>query len=79
MSLEDPHYVFEMHRARRVGERVARGVPDRGATTGGFPEVLTKMPLPQHFQWFLGPPMSGAPLHSHTNAWNCLLYGRKRW
>ena len=29
--------------------------------------------------FFAGPALSGVSLHMHTNAWNALLYGRKRW
>ena len=30
-------------------------------------------------QFYLGPPLSGAPVHFHRNAWNILIYGQKRW
>ncbi len=30
-------------------------------------------------QFFLGPPLSGAPLHSHAPAFNFLIHGRKLW
>ena len=30
-------------------------------------------------QFYLGPPLSGAPVHFHRNAWNVLIYGEKRW
>ena len=30
-------------------------------------------------QFYLGPPLSGAPVHFHRNAWNVLVYGQKRW
>ncbi len=30
-------------------------------------------------QFYLGPPLSGAPVHFHRNAWNVLIYGQKRW
>ena len=29
--------------------------------------------------FFLCPALSGVSLHQHTNAWNGLVYGRKRW
>lgn len=29
--------------------------------------------------FFLGPPLSGAPMHYHSYAFNHLLYGRKKW
>ena len=36
--------------------------------------------LAQHsFQFYLGPPRSGAPNHFHSHAINVLLYGEKRW
>ena len=30
-------------------------------------------------QFYMGPPLSGAPVHFHRNAWNVLIYGHKRW
>lgn len=30
-------------------------------------------------QFYLGPPLSGAPVHFHRNAWNILMYGQKHW
>lgn len=30
-------------------------------------------------QFYLGPPLSGAPVHFHRSAWNVLIYGHKRW
>lgn len=30
-------------------------------------------------QFYVGPPLSGAPVHFHRNAWNVLFYGQKRW
>lgn len=34
---------------------------------------------PLKTQFYLGPPLSGAPVHFHRNAWNLLIYGQKRW
>lgn len=34
---------------------------------------------PLKMQFYLGPPLSGAPVHFHRNAWNVLIYGQKRW
>ena len=34
---------------------------------------------PLKIQFYLGPPLSGAPVHFHRNAWNVLIYGQKRW
>lgn len=34
---------------------------------------------PTKIQFYLGPPLSGAPMHFHRNAWNVLIYGQKRW
>lgn len=34
---------------------------------------------PLKLQFYLGPPLSGAPVHFHRNAWNLLVYGQKRW
>ena len=31
------------------------------------------------FQWYLGPPGSGANDHYHGHAYNALLHGAKRW
>ena len=30
-------------------------------------------------QFYLGPTLSGSPVHFHRNAWNILVYGQKRW
>jgi len=30
-------------------------------------------------QFFVGPVLSGAPIHFHRSAWNGLFYGKKRW
>jgi len=30
-------------------------------------------------QFYLGPVLSGSPIHFHRNAWNILIYGQKRW
>ncbi len=30
-------------------------------------------------QFYLGPTLSGSPIHFHRNAWNILIYGQKRW
>ena len=34
-----------------------------------------------HFklQFYLGPPLSGVPVHFKRSAWNVLIYGQKRW
>ena len=32
-----------------------------------------------HTQFYQGPAGTGAPMHLHTDAWNCLVYGEKRW
>lgn len=34
---------------------------------------------PLKLQFYMGPPLSGAPVHFHRNAWNLLVYGQKRW
>lgn len=34
---------------------------------------------PLKLQFYLGPPLSGAPVHFHRSAWNLLVYGQKRW
>lgn len=34
---------------------------------------------PLKMQFYLGPALSGAPVHFHRNAWNLLIYGQKRW
>ncbi len=30
-------------------------------------------------QFYMGPTLSGSPVHFHRNAWNILVYGQKRW
>ena len=54
-------------------------------------DSLDECPLPLHFgafftqhyshftQFILGPPDSGAPQHFHSDAINCLAFGRKYW
>ena len=32
-----------------------------------------------HTQFYQGAAGTGAPMHLHTDAWNCLVYGEKRW
>lgn len=32
-----------------------------------------------HTQFYQGSVGTGAPMHLHTDAWNCLVYGQKRW
>ena len=47
-----------------------------------LPEVLNPNLThiePTKIQFYIGPPMSGAPMHFHRNAWNVLFYGQKRW
>lgn len=34
---------------------------------------------PTKVQFYVGPALSGAPVHFHRSAWNVLLYGQKRW
>ena len=40
---------------------------------------LTKKLFNDNWQLYAGPKETGAPLHIHTNAWNLLVYGKKRW
>jgi len=44
-----------------------------------FPSWLSKNATQTSYQFYLGPPGSGAPVHFHDNAINFLMYGRKRW
>jgi tetratricopeptide (TPR) repeat protein len=34
---------------------------------------------PLKMQFYMGPPLSGSPVHFHRSAWNLLIYGQKRW
>ena len=34
---------------------------------------------PLKIQFYLGPPLSGTPVHFQKNTWNILIYGQKRW
>ena len=39
---------------------------------------LTHVSISQ-IQFYIGPALSGAPSHFHSNGWNILIYGKKRW
>lgn len=34
---------------------------------------------PLKFQFYVGPPLSGVPIHFHRSSWDVLIYGQKRW
>ena len=66
-----PKYIFER------GASALRMLPDAGLWDLGF---FNTSRLSQHsFQFYLGPPRSGAPNHFHSHAINVLVYGEKRW
>ena len=64
---------------------------DRGSFVKEHPEILQDIQPPLFFKpeeggedsivvyFLLGGPNSGIPLHSHTDGWNALIHGRKRW
>ena len=33
----------------------------------------------QTVHFYIGPPLSGTPVHFHRSAWNALVHGKKRW
>lgn len=71
LLLSSPTYIFE-------------AIPPNSPLLEYFaiPEILN--PSVTHIsmtktQFYVGPPLSGAPFHFHRNAWNVLIYGLKRW
>lgn len=70
-SIRHPNYVFETlpPNSPLIEHFVPPSVLD---------EQLTHI-SPLKMQFYLGPPLSGAPVHFHRNAWNLLIYGQKRW
>mmetsp|Transcript_32282 Transcript_32282/g.46577 ORF Transcript_32282/g.46577 Transcript_32282/m.46577 type:complete len:662 (+) Transcript_32282:770-2755(+) len=42
-------------------------------------ELVRSVGSALHFQFFLGPPLSGAPFHHHGPAFNVLAFGAKKW
>ena len=55
--------------------------PNQSSTAGpeglAFPTWIQNA-TQTSYQFYLGPPGSGAPVHFHDNAINLLVYGRKR-
>ena len=71
LLLSSPTYIFE-------------AIPPNSPLLDYFtlPDILN--PSVTHIsvtktQFYVGPPLSGAPFHFHRNAWNVLIYGLKRW
>ena len=80
-----PHYIFSAGLLAEGGpmEAALADFPNstrfHSAATARFheqPGLRTSRP---EYQFFLGPPGSGAPPHYHSDAWNALAFGRKRW
>lgn len=62
-------YVFvQLHPQHH--QKILSDIPKMGYFDG-FPVVNT--------QFYQGAAGTGAPMHLHTDAWNCLVYGEKRW
>ena len=56
--------------------------PDLDDDMPEFLSLLGSLPYPSKVmakQLFVGPAMSGAPLHWHNTAMNAIAYGRKHW
>lgn len=74
----DGQYIFE------AGTPVAKQKDPELWSRMQLPSVIANAPdgsLYLNFQphFYLGPPGTGAPMHNHRNAFNALVYGRKRW
>jgi len=52
--------------------------PRLGADGLHWPDWIQNM-TQRSYQFYIGPPGSGAPVHFHQDAINFLVYGRKRW
>jgi len=50
-----------------------------GETGLRLPDWVNKTMFTSSFQFYMGPPGSGAPIHFHDDALNFLVHGRKRW
>merc|ERR1712019_290738 len=74
---EAPLYAF--------GSKLLYQVPALREDLDPMPEALTGIVVNNkdleivNTQFYLGAPSSGAPFHFHTDAFNLLVYGRKRW
>ena len=56
--------------------------PDIDDDIEEFLDFLSLLPYPTKVmakQLFVGPALSGAPIHWHNTAMNALAYGRKHW
>ncbi len=70
-TVPSPTYIFETVSPGSVLLQELRDIPI-------LDENITHI-SPLKTQFYLGPPLSGAPVHFHRNAWNVLIYGQKRW
>jgi hypothetical protein len=69
------------------GQEETPYVFDRGHFVKEHPEILADFVPPPFFSekesviyyFLLGGPRSGVSLHAHTDGWNGLVHGRKRW
>mmetsp|Transcript_74986 Transcript_74986/g.175989 ORF Transcript_74986/g.175989 Transcript_74986/m.175989 type:complete len:249 (+) Transcript_74986:2-748(+) len=72
---DDPPYVFTQHKLQDLsGDFFALDYFDQ---TGRW--TLTDSQRRSQTTFSLGPRNAGASLHMHSNSWNALFYGRKRW
>ena len=79
-SAVDPTYVFDTKamletRFREVAEDVE--VPPPFLRSDAFKDLVVEGAIVRQF--YLGPAYSGAPVHFHSDAWNVLAFGLKRW
>jgi len=65
-------YIFSNAVPEKVKEIIAR----QASPPKWLKPLMVREPTPQ---LFIGSRGSGAPVHYHTDAWNFLAYGRKRW
>lgn len=83
-SAIDPYYIFDTAALQSTPFRELENdveVPPPFLRSHKFEEILRESGLEQGIakQFYVGPAYSGAPPHFHTDAWNVLAFGLKRW
>lgn len=72
---------------RSVDSSLKLGIPDSWHMLSEYLRSVYSKPISELnatkaqllYQWYMGPPLSGAPFHTHAPAFNILVYGRKLW